>query len=274
MNNNATRPPGPRNRTMQDAPEGAVEDSLDASIIDITWRRQGIPWDWHDDLLAYAEHMRHDPGWRIRWHWNDDWLYDAEIFDHDDVLHDPHGVGTCYLNVDAWFTELEENPSEVSPVFKLLTLCWKFRHTNGAPAPGPLKQDTAEINPYTIVPGREEQLQHGQPTIDTAMPSGRNEQLHGNPVAVTNVHVGTELVYTGTNEHWWFADPPLPAFEPNTRLWVTKINRLRNYKLENGNHTITVWLGARQLRRFLNKDILCIVPSARLDALRSGPRRH
>ena len=155
MNNNAMRPPGPRNRTMQDAPEGAVEDSLDASAIDITWRRQGIPWDWHDDLLAYAEHMRHDPHWRIRWHWNDDWLYGVRTFDHDDVLHDPHGVGTTMLDVDAWFTELERQLSEPDPVFQLLTLCWNYHKTSGRPAAGPLRQHASASNtsnPYTISP--------------------------------------------------------------------------------------------------------------------------
>ena len=110
--------------------------------------------------------------------------------------------------------------------------------------------------------------------IDTAVLPGREEQVHGQPVAVTNVHVGTEFVYAGPTRHWLFAYPPLPAFQPNTRLWVTEIDSSNLYLLENSDHTIQYWIGARQLLRFLNKDILCIAPSARLDALRRGPRRH
>ena len=104
--------------------------------------------------------------------------------------------------------------------------------------------------------------------------NAHEEQLHGEPVAVTNVHVGTELVYAGPTRDWWFAYPPLPApIQPNTRFWVKEIDPQCHYLLENGDHTITYWIGARQLLRFLKKKVLSIVPRARLDALRIGPRR-
>ena len=106
--------------------------------------------------------------------------------------------------------------------------------------------------------------------IDTSMP-GRHEQLYGDPVAITNVHVGTKLVYTGPNEDWFFGYAPLPAFEPNTRLWVTQIDSTNKYKLENGDKSVEYWIGARQMIRFLRNGVLCIAPSDKLDALRRGP---
>ena len=120
-----------------------------------TWRTYGLPLGFRDDLLAYAEIMRHDPAWRHRWHWNDDWLTPASVsylpaWQLSHVLHDPHEVGTSMLNYRAWFTELEQNPSEVSPVFTLLTLCWNFHKTGGTPVAGPLKQHMSASNPYTI----------------------------------------------------------------------------------------------------------------------------
>ena len=128
MNNNATPPPGPHRHTVKKRPPPGGEHVYPSEIRELAtmWEEIGLPWDWHDDLLAYAEHMRHADVWRHRWHLNDDWLYDVRTFDHDDVLHDPHGVGTQELDYNAWFTELEQNSSEVRPVFKLLTLCWDF----------------------------------------------------------------------------------------------------------------------------------------------------
>mgnify|MGYP000559955982 CR=1 FL=1 len=66
--------------------------------------------------------------------------------------------------------------------------------------------------------------------IDTAMiPAAAaaasvrpREQLHGRPLAVTNVQVGTELVYTGPPPDWKYRHPPLPC-PPLTKLKVTKM---------------------------------------------------
>ena len=108
--------------------------------------------------------------------------------------------------------------------------------------------------------------------IDTAMPSGRQEQLHGRPSAVTNVHLGTELVYTGPPPDWKYRDPPLPC-PPWTRLWVTKMDTKRrtsvyDYLLENNNHTFTCWLSARHLVRYINRHVFNIIPRAKIDVLR------
>ena len=119
--------------------------------------------------------------------------------------------------------------------------------------------------------------------ISTAVLPGREEQLHGRPAAVTNVHLGTELVYAGRTPAWdnylpGIITPPLPC-QPGTRFKVTKMDTLASetvydYLLENGDRTITYWISAPRLLQFLTKDVLRIVPRTKLDALRRGPRRH
>ena len=99
--------------------------------------------------------------------------------------------------------------------------------------------------------------------IDTAMPSGRQEQLDGQPLAVTNVHVGTELVYTGPPPDWKYRHPPLPC-PPLTKLKVTKMATISqrsvyDYLLENDDHTFTYWLRARHLVRYINRHVVNII---------------
>ena len=106
--------------------------------------------------------------------------------------------------------------------------------------------------------------------IDTAVLPGREEQVHGRPLSVTNVHVGTELVYVGNLWNLPCAPLPafLPAFEPNTRLWVKEIAvkssfEYNDYLLENGDHSVTDWLHATTLCTYITKDVLRIAPSGR-----------
>lgn len=108
--------------------------------------------------------------------------------------------------------------------------------------------------------------------IDTAMPSGRQEQLHGRPLAVTNVHVGTELVYTGPPPDWKYPEPPLPC-PPDTKFKVTKMEpksqrSVYDYLLENDDRTFTYWLGARPVKWYINRHVFKIVPRDKIDVLR------
>ena len=103
--------------------------------------------------------------------------------------------------------------------------------------------------------------------IDTAVLSSRNEvELYGRPLAVPNVHVGTELVYAGPPPDWNLPCPPLPEpSQPGTRWWVKEkavksSAEYWDYLLENGNHTITHWIGARTLCTYINNNVLRIAP--------------
>jgi hypothetical protein len=110
--------------------------------------------------------------------------------------------------------------------------------------------------------------------IDTAVLPGREVQLHGNPQAVTQVHLGTELIYEKHSSEW-----PDQRCPPGTRFRVTKMDTIAqravyDYLLENEKRTITYWIPGRRLLFYINNDILRFSQSDKLDALRMGPRHH
>ena len=120
------------------------------------------------------------------------------------------------------------------------------------------KLDMITPNPFKI----------SEYAIDTAVLPGREERLHGQPQAVTGVHVGTELVYVGPRDdcpdHPVYPDLPPWKFQSGSRWWVKQMDSMpyssmMSYELRNGDNTIFHCIQADDLLRFINGDVLRIV---------------
>lgn len=91
-----------------------------------------------------------------------------------------------------------------------------------------------------------------------------NEQLHGLPWAVTNVHLHTQLVYEGPSLDWNLPCPPLPEqCQPGTKLYVREIverssQQYYDYRLENDAGNFTHFIKATTLCTFINHGVLRI----------------
>ena len=236
---------------------------VDADVKRVNWDNCHIEnWDyqWFLDPTHRAPQWTDlTPAYRQYWIWlmlpthNDNRYYFAWINDEEDE------TPTKQRQLTRWINEWN-NMGQRSKMCYFDPVIATERARSLQPG---AKLDMITPNPFNI----------SAYAIDTAVLPGREEQLHGRPLSVTNVHVGTELVYVGNP---WNL---LPAFEPNSRLWVKEIAvkssfEYNDYLLENGDHSVTDWIHARTLCVYINKDVLRIVPRTKLDALRSGPRRH